>query len=63
MDAEMNNLATKPSQLYDGSVNGLSDQQTFNTNHIYNHPDLVWFYSQEYEVTTPEILNRWVTTI
>ena len=27
MDVEMDNLSTKPLSLYDGSVNGLSDQK------------------------------------
>ena len=35
MDVDMDNLATKPSSWYDGSVNVLSDQQKFNMNHIY----------------------------
>ena len=47
MDADMDNIATKKTLLYDGSVNGLSDQQKLNMNHIYLHPDLIWLYSQE----------------
>ena len=47
MDADMDNIATKKTSLYDGSVNGLSDQQKLNMNHIYLHPDLIWLYSQE----------------
>ena len=46
MYIDMEILATKPSSWYDGSVNGLSDEQTFNMNHIYIHPDMVLLYSQ-----------------
>ena len=63
MGYEMDNIATKPLSWYDGSVNGLTDQQTFNINHIYLHIDLVWFYSQEYMVETPEILTIQATNI
>ena len=49
----MDNISTKPSSLYDVSVNRLSYQQTFEMNHIYIHTDLVWLYSQEYGVKTP----------
>ena len=35
MDIDIANLSTKSSSLYDVSVNVLSDQQTFNMNHIY----------------------------
>ena len=41
IDIGMDNLATKPSPLYVGSVNGLSDEQTFNMNHKYIYPDMV----------------------
>ena len=60
MYVDMDNLATKSSSsLYDGSVNGLSYQQTFNMNNIYTHPDMLWLYSQYYKVTTPEVLTIW----
>ena len=35
MYVDMANLATKPSLWYNGSENGLSDEQTFNMNRIY----------------------------
>ena len=38
---EMDNLATKQSSLYDGSVNGFLYQQTFNMNHKYIHPGML----------------------
>ena len=46
MDAKIDNLATKPSSLYYGSVNVLVDEQKFSVNFIYLHPDVLWFYYQ-----------------
>ena len=46
MDVDMDILATKLSSRYDGSVNLILDQQTFNMKNIYPHPDMVLFYSQ-----------------
>ena len=56
---EMDNISTKPSSWYYGSVNGLLDHQTFNMNHVYIHPDMLWFYSQEYIVATSKLTKIW----
>ena len=59
MGVDIDIISTKKSSYNDGSANELYDPQTFNMNHIYIQPDMVWLYSTEYMVTSLKVLTRW----
>ena len=63
MYVEMDNITTKPSSIYDGSVNGILDQQTFNTNHIYIHPYLCGCIPKDAGLQLPSYLSYGLTNI
>ena len=47
MNADMDNLSTKPSPFNYISVNGIPEKQKFNMNHIYLQTDILWLDSIE----------------